>query len=135
MKIFFGLDFLPPQEVSEAILEIMEIAPNDEKVNIFSDYVIENYIDENCALFPPEIWAGKPSEVPKTTNGCEAFHKHLNAQFYKESPTIFIFLNILKEIQGETYLKIASSQKRKATKRKNEREKEARVAKRHLASI
>ena len=124
LKKFFGLSFLPHQEIGEAFTELYENAPESEEAIIFADYIVENYIDENEASFKPNIWASKPSDVPKTTNGCEAFHKHFNAQFYHIKPTIFTFIDILKGIQCETYLKIASSEKRKAYQRKSEKDKQ-----------
>lgn len=87
IKYFFGLSFISPEEVSDQFCELIEIAPNSDVLH-FSDYIYDNYIQENC-LFPPEMWAEIPSTFPKTTNGPEAFHSHYNAQFYSTHPSIW----------------------------------------------
>ncbi|XP_060870098.1 uncharacterized protein LOC132944652 [Metopolophium dirhodum] len=87
LKNFFGLSFLPYTEVSEAFCELIEISPSENALE-FSDYVLKNYIDEDC-LFPPEMWAEAPSSMPKTTNGPESFHRHFNEQFYSAHPSIW----------------------------------------------
>jgi len=87
IKYFFGLSFISPEEVPDVFCELIEIAPNSDVLN-FSDYIYDNYIQENC-LFPPEMWAEIPSDLPKTTNGPEAFHSHYNAQFYSTHPSIW----------------------------------------------
>lgn len=87
LKMFFGLSFLPFAEVSDAFCELIEISPSENAFE-FSDYVLKNYIEENC-LFPPEIWAEAPSTIPKTTNGPESFHKHYNEQFYSAHPSLW----------------------------------------------
>ena len=43
-------------------------------------YVVENYLDAGCD-FPPILWAESPDLHPATTNGCESYHGHLNAEF------------------------------------------------------
>lgn len=43
-----------------------------------------------------------------TTNACESFHSHFNSSFYSTHPNIFIFIEKLKEIKIETYIKINS---------------------------
>jgi len=50
----------------------------------FADYVLENYIDVD-SKFPPTLWAQPPDvsgAIPHTNNGAEAYHSHLNAEFY-----------------------------------------------------
>lgn len=87
IKYFFGLSFISPEEVSDVFCELIEIAPNSD-VLYFSDYLYDNYLQENC-LFPTEMWADILSNLPKTTNGPETFHSHYNAQFYSTHPSIW----------------------------------------------
>jgi len=44
MKYFYGLSYLPPNEVSDGFTDLMAIAPHTVSF-IFSDYILENYID------------------------------------------------------------------------------------------
>ena len=81
---FFGLSFLPYTEVSEAFWELIEISPSENALE-FSDYDLNNYIDEDC-LFPPEMRAEAHSSMPKTTNGPESFHRNFNEPFYSAHP-------------------------------------------------
>jgi hypothetical protein len=41
-------------------------------------------------------------------NACESFHSHFNFSFYTTHPNIFIFIEKLKEIQIEVYIKLDS---------------------------
>ncbi|CAI6347012.1 unnamed protein product [Macrosiphum euphorbiae] len=66
IKYFFGLSFISPEEVSDVFCELIERAPNSDVLH-FSDYIYENYLQENC-LFPLEMLAEIPSNLPKTTN-------------------------------------------------------------------
>ncbi|KAF0709816.1 FLYWCH-type domain-containing protein [Aphis craccivora] len=103
----------------------MAVAPDTAVSFIFSDYILENYIDSNCN-FPPILWAFEPNGNPKTTNNAESFHKHYNSQFYTPHPHIHQVIDILMQIQSETDLKINSiknnviNYKRKETVHKEE---------------
>jgi hypothetical protein len=44
-----------------------------------------------------------------TTNSCEAFHSKFNALFYSAHPNIFVFIDILKNVQKDTYIKLRST--------------------------
>ena len=44
------------------------------------------------ATFPPALWAAAPTPdnyVPRTTNACEAYHRHLKQAFNNASPNSF----------------------------------------------
>lgn len=43
-----------------------------------------------------------------TTNGPESFHSHYNSQFYTPHPNIFQVIDVLKDFQVQTMLKISS---------------------------
>jgi len=60
LQLFFGLSFLPANEVADAFTDdIMPDAPASDTAMKFADYVLENYIavDSN---FPPTLWAQPP---------------------------------------------------------------------------
>lgn len=57
----------------------------DERVNQYSGYLIETYIDED-AIFPPLI------SCEMTTNVCKSFHLAFGEYFYFSYPNIFVFL-------------------------------------------
>jgi hypothetical protein len=44
-----------------------------------------------------------------TTNDCESFHAVLKSSFYHYHPQIFNFLEVLKDIQADTYIKICTA--------------------------
>lgn len=77
LKSFFEFSFLPPAEVSEAFCILIELSPSENALKL-ADYILENYKEEN-SLFPSEMWAEAPSSIPKTTNGPESFHEHLQS--------------------------------------------------------
>jgi len=108
LKYFFGLPFLHPEEVENCFIEdIMSIQPNDSKIREFTDYVFDNYINEE-SRFPPKIWSEFNASTMRTTNSCESFHSHFNSMFYTAHPNIYQFLEILKNVQIDTYIKMRS---------------------------
>ncbi|KAF0709573.1 Uncharacterized protein FWK35_00033720, partial [Aphis craccivora] len=86
LKLFFGLPFLPPHEIENAFVELVSICPNIDIGCLFSDYILNTNVEDDC-LFPPKIWAQEPSENHRTT-----YLKILNAA-YKNLPSI---LNAVK---------------------------------------
>ncbi|KAL4090309.1 hypothetical protein QTP88_025171 [Uroleucon formosanum] len=117
LKYFFGLAFLPCTEISEAFYELFSIAPDNQKISAFSDYILANFI-ENDSRYPPHLWAEPPSNEPRTTNGPESYHRHLKDQFYNPHPSIYNFIEVIKEHQAEVYLKLQSNGQ-KSTNRKS----------------
>lgn len=106
LKYFFGLSLLPPSEVLDGFLELIEIQPEGNQFEEFSSYVRDNYV--LLARYPPELWASSPSTDPRTTNGAESFHSNYNAEFYHPHPCIHTVVRVLLEIQAESFSKIAS---------------------------
>lgn len=45
----------------------------------------------------------------RTTNACESFHSKLNGMFYSSYPNIFQFVEVLKNVQTDFYIKMRSS--------------------------
>jgi hypothetical protein len=54
------------------------------------------------------MWAGKLDDLPRTTNGAEAFHRHFNNQFYNPHPHGYQVIDVILNIQSETELKLNS---------------------------
>lgn len=104
----FGLTYLKPSEVEDSfIFELMSYKPNNELLDKYADYLLDNYIAPNSD-FPPNIWADENPTIIRTTNACESFHSRFNSSFYSCHPSIFIFIEKLKEFQIDAYLKIKS---------------------------
>jgi hypothetical protein len=40
---------------------------------------------------------------------CEAFHSKFHALFYSVHPNIFVFIDILKNVQKDTYIKLRNT--------------------------
>jgi hypothetical protein len=43
-------------------------------------------------------------DVKRTNNGPESFHSHYNEQFYTRHLTIYIFIDVIEQIQSITYI-------------------------------
>lgn len=63
--------------------------------------------------FPPNLWAEFSTTTNRTTNSCEALHSKLNNLFFASHLNIYNFINVLKTIQSETYIKIRNNGQRK----------------------
>lgn len=108
LKTTFALTYLPPEEIGDAFaMDLFAEIPDHAGVHMYADYLLENYISDD-ADFPPHIWAENNATLVRTTNACESFHAHFNESFYSSHPTIYIFLEKLKEFQIDTYIKIQS---------------------------
>ncbi|KAL4126188.1 hypothetical protein QTP88_010414 [Uroleucon formosanum] len=107
LKQVFALPFLACHEVNEAFTVLISICPNNSVGYLFSDYILKNYIEDEC-LFPPELWTEKPSMNPRTTNGPESFHHTYNGQFYHPHPHIYLVIKVLMEFQSATETNIRS---------------------------
>jgi hypothetical protein len=69
----------------------------------FSDYLVDNYIS-NEGLFLPHIWASDKISTQKTTKACESFHTKFNKLFSSPRPNIFVFIDVLTQLQINTYI-------------------------------
>jgi len=97
--------------------------PSDLRVMKFSDYLVDNYIN-NDAAFSPIMWADQIAHLNRTTNACESFHSHLKNSFYKNHPNVHIFSKVLMEFQTQTYIKLnglsqINKPKKSKSKKKN----------------
>lgn len=109
MRHIFGLVYLDPSEVSDCfVFDLMEEQPeNNNALTKMADYLVDNYIPES-SQFPPYLWASNCHSTENTTNACESFHSKFNDYFYSSHPSLYIFIDILKQFQTETYIKINS---------------------------
>lgn len=106
LRLFFGLPFLTSSEVEDFFTdELMAIQPDNEKVQKFCDYILENYILPD-SKFPPEMWADYTETTTRTTNACESFHARLNALIPSPHPNIFKLIAVLLGFQAETMCKM-----------------------------
>ena len=90
LKCFFGLHFVDAVEVEDIFVDLMSVAPNDEKCIKFADYFVENYVT-NDSKFPPSMWAEIPSDEKMTNNAAESYHAHLNEQIVFSPSNNFCF--------------------------------------------
>jgi hypothetical protein len=56
----------------------------------------------------PYLYKPNYYKISGTTNACESFHSNFKANFYVSHPAIYRFIEILKDIQLNTYIKINS---------------------------
>jgi hypothetical protein len=52
VKHIFGLPYLPPEDVGDCFLELMEVIPVSENLTKFADYLVDNYIEDDCSFNP-----------------------------------------------------------------------------------
>jgi len=84
----FGLIYLNPEDVENCFnIDLYNIKPNDSRLDKFYDYLKNTNIDER-ATFPPKVWAEASSELTKSTNACESFHAHFNANCNHSHPNV-----------------------------------------------
>lgn len=74
----------------------------------FSNYLVGNYIDSN-SLFPPSLWASSSTSSERTTNACESFHAKFGRNFTHPHPNIYVFIEVIKNVQIDTYIGIRSA--------------------------
>lgn len=108
LKNTFGLTYLNPDEVDDCfVFDLMSYKPHSDLLDKYCDYLLDTYINDN-AVFPPSLWAEESASVTRTTNCCESFHAKFNASFYSTHPSVYVFIEKLKECQIDTYIKIQS---------------------------
>jgi len=109
LKHVFGLPFLSPDEVENAfVFDLMSCdVSNNSEVLKFATYLMDNHVT-NYSLFPPRAWAESSNSMLRTTNSCEAFHSKFNSMVYSSHPKIFQFIEVIKNLQCDVYIKIRS---------------------------
>ncbi|KAF0757993.1 Uncharacterized protein FWK35_00016676 [Aphis craccivora] len=82
------------------------------KIDLFLDYLVDNYISSE-STFPPRIWAEFSHSTFRSTNNCESFNSKFNGIFYHAHPNIYQFIEALKYIQQDSYIKLRSTIKQR----------------------
>jgi len=101
LKMFFGLPFLPVHEVTEAFVDLISICPQKDACITFGDYIFDNYIEGQFSI---EMWTHPINEnlTTRTTNGAEIFHQGFNSEFYTPNPSVFMVIDVLRNINIDT---------------------------------
>ena len=105
LRTFFGLAYLPPDMVRDAFTMLYDLKPDTSVPDAFTDYLLEYYIGDPSASFPPELWARMVTDTRdvRTTNGPESFHRTYNAKFFAKHPNIYKVIQVLLLIQEKTF--------------------------------
>jgi len=77
-------------------LEILFNLPDDQGVEKFCDYLLENYIDADSNFLLP-VWSEYTVSSLRTINACELSHAHFNEQFYGVHPNTFVPVSARKK--------------------------------------
>lgn len=93
IRMCASLAHLPPGDVEDGWMMIMENSPENSKISLFNDYFVENWMDIS-ATFPIEIW-NVYEQRHKTTNCVEGWHNRLN-KLTRQKPNLFELIKILK---------------------------------------
>ena len=124
LKSTFGLPFLDFLEVSDSFaFDVICEAPEGDAVSKYLEYLTNTYITSG-STFPPHLWASTDVARKRTTNGCEAFHKHLNSLFYSAHPSVFELTDRLQEIMIESKFKLQTTKNPRISKAKDTKQKE-----------
>ncbi|KAL4142255.1 hypothetical protein QTP88_004750 [Uroleucon formosanum] len=117
LRNIFSLSFLNAVEVGESYTDdFVSTIPENHAVQEFSDYLVDNYIS-NEGLFPPHIWASDTISSQRTTNACESFHAKFNKSFSSPHTNIFVFIDVLTQLQIDTYILMQNTDTRPSTTR------------------
>jgi len=89
LTYIIGLPFLEPEMIGECfVIDLASIQPEMAKIQTFSDYLVDTYIDD-ASDFPPEKCATCSSSMYLTSNACESFHSKFNSLFDTLHPSIY----------------------------------------------
>lgn len=113
IRCLFGLLSLCPEEVGDAFA--INFSSCSEKVTQFANYLIKSYIEEN-STFPTSICAAHTASLSRSTNTWESFHSKFNSYCGGPHPNLYIFIEALKKIQCDTYIKINTAKNHLSTK-------------------
>ena len=128
IRAFFGLHYLPIDEVQEAADVLMRFMPQDKRCRKFCNYILKNYIygiTEEKARFPPELWAGlfktEEEKLLTTSNSAERHNKLVNSVFTNRdkptAPSVIFRLMLLQEFTYVSLNSIKDGKKNKETTR------------------
>ncbi|KAF6199939.1 hypothetical protein GE061_006237 [Apolygus lucorum] len=136
LKLVFGLPLLPPDQIEDSFVEdLMSVCPSyiNPKVTDFCDYLTDNYIFSH-AKFPPTMWAADELTSDRTTNCCQSFHAKFNNMFTSPHPNILLFIDVLLQMQTDTYV-IMNSCGDPKTPRNSRQERRRHILRQTMVSI
>lgn len=107
-----ALAFVPVDDVEEAFDSLAAVS--DPLLRAVFDHVEDNYLRGRLQarrrgarvqvrgrpMFPPPIWncyERTAQGLPRTTNTCEAWHRRINTLVGKHHPSMFVFLDQLRD--------------------------------------
>ncbi|KAK0415522.1 hypothetical protein QR680_011989 [Steinernema hermaphroditum] len=103
-----SLAFLPPTRIEDALLHLEDTLPQD-LIPILS-WFEDNYVGRPTrsgrrqpALFPIVMWsvyARTKDGTDRTNNYSEAAHRRIQAEFQMQHPTIWKFIDALRQVQA-----------------------------------
>jgi len=105
LRWFFGLPYLPRDEVYKGFTDLLEAAPIEAEP--FLEYLLETYVRDD-SKFSTSIWAAAPSADPPTTNAVESANAHYNGLLYYSTPQVHLAVKALESIQVSTNLTLIS---------------------------
>lgn len=88
LRMCAALVHLPPENIDDGWLAIMENSPETEKITKFNDYFIEEWLDSR------RYWVCFRNRH-RTTNVTEGWHTRLNKKCGKSHPNIYELLKVL----------------------------------------
>ena len=105
LRLVFALPTLSADSVRECFLTTLtDLMPDTTEANLFADYIYGTYLHQDCS-YPSIMWAAILCRNVKTTNACEAFHRHFQSSLQTYHLNIFRFMEALKVEQNRTSLK------------------------------
>ena len=77
--------------------------------------MVETFVGDDAMSPPPLLWANLPDDdgddIPRTTNGVEAFHSNFNRQFKSARPNMYALAHKLIQLQEQNYVTLQTVQK------------------------
>ena len=96
--------------VWNAVLEAVPADADIEKVNQLHRYIQNPWLDMENAQFAPFLWNHFVTGNVRTINAVEGWHRIVNTFFKKPHPNIYKFIDIIKNQQRKTSLRVAQLQ-------------------------
>ncbi|XP_077544546.1 uncharacterized protein LOC144157403 [Haemaphysalis longicornis] len=117
MRMLPALASLPIAHIPDAFEDLLQVFPTEAASVV--DYFEDVYIGRrrrngmSTAMFPPAVWSVRDStltDLPRTNNPVEAWHRGLQSNVGCCSPNIWTFLACLKREQALTEMKLAQAE-------------------------
>lgn len=89
-----ALAYLPIDKVEEGWLMIMDSVPQNEKLTLFLDYFVKQWMENQNV--PIEMW-NIHQHRHRTNNAVESWNSKLNSIIGKQHPNVFLLVQKLKE--------------------------------------